>query len=338
MSGLALIRVWFGGMAKEEETAVLIYLGCCAVLAFATAILLALQGASPVAAAHAAFAVGAMPLVFAAMGHFVPVLTRTGGEPSGLRHLPRWMQAAGALAVGGLAGVLPGVALHGAAVAGLVGAGALLAWVRRRGRRTLGRPHPGVAWYAAALGCLMVALLAILVGLAWPAAYPALRLAHLHLNTLGFIGLTALGTLQVLMPTVLGVQDPGAVVRLHGHLRWALAAVGLTALAAGVPTLAVAGGGLYGGLLGLTVVTWWRTWGARLLRDGAAASLLARRLPGADAEPAVVAALPQQHQRLLKQRQRPRQHELAEAPRRLQQRLRHRGAASAHLRHDGPHR
>jgi hypothetical protein len=83
MSGLALIRVWFGGMAKEEETAVLIYLGCCAVLAFATAILLALQGASPVAAAHAAFAVGAIPLVFAAMGHFVPVLTRSSGATGG---------------------------------------------------------------------------------------------------------------------------------------------------------------------------------------------------------------------------------------------------------------
>ena len=123
--------------------------------------------------------------------------------------------------------MLPGAALHGAALIGLAGAGCLAVWVRQRGRRTLGRPHPGVAWYAAALGCLMLALLAILAGLVWPAAYPALRLAHLHLNTLGFIGLSALGTLQVLMPTVLGVQDPDAVQRLRGQLPWALTAVAL---------------------------------------------------------------------------------------------------------------
>ncbi|KAB2966119.1 hypothetical protein, partial [Zoogloea sp.] len=57
----------------------LIYLGCCTVLAFAAAILLALRGDAPAAAAHAAFAAGAMPLIFAAMGHFVPVLTRSAG-------------------------------------------------------------------------------------------------------------------------------------------------------------------------------------------------------------------------------------------------------------------
>ena len=270
------MQVQIGHIPPEGRR--LSYLGGSALAAFALALGLALSGAPRAAAAHAAFALGAMPLIFAAMGHFVPVLTRTGGEPSALRHLPLVMQVAGGLAVGGLAGVLPGAALRGAALVGLTGAGLLLGWVRQRGRRTLGRPHPGVAWYAAASGCLMLALLAILVGLAWPEVYPALRLAHLHLNTLGFIGLTALGTLQVLMPTVLGVQDPGAALRLQGHLRWALAAVGLTALAGAVPALAVVGGGLYGGLLGLTVVAWGRTWGCRLLRDGAAVSLLAATL------------------------------------------------------------
>jgi hypothetical protein len=49
---------------------------------------------------------------------------------------------------------------------------------------------------------------AIFAGLLWPAGYGALRLVHLHLNTLGFIGLTAIGTLHVLMPTVLGKPDP----------------------------------------------------------------------------------------------------------------------------------
>jgi hypothetical protein len=37
---------------------------------------------SPVAVAHLAFAVGIVPLIFAAISHFVPVLTRTGDPES----------------------------------------------------------------------------------------------------------------------------------------------------------------------------------------------------------------------------------------------------------------
>jgi hypothetical protein len=220
---------------------VLIYLGCCAVLAFATAILLALQGASPVAAAHAAFAVGAMPLVFAAMGHFVPVLTRSSGATGAIRRLPLAMQAAGLLALGALGGWLPGWALHGALTIGLVTTGVFLAWVLGKGRKALGRPHPGLAWYVAALSCLMLALLVIGLGLLWPPAYRLARLAHLHLNTLGFIGLSAIGTLHVLMPTALGRPDPLVAQRL-------LAAVAVDARrggrrrAGGGPALAGAAG------------------------------------------------------------------------------------------------
>ncbi|WP_374266015.1 hypothetical protein, partial [Zoogloea sp.] len=82
----------------------LIYLGCGAVAAFALAIGLALTGAAPAAVAHAAFALGAMPLIFAAMGHFVPVLTRSGGAEPTIHRLPLAAQLAGAAAVGVLAG------------------------------------------------------------------------------------------------------------------------------------------------------------------------------------------------------------------------------------------
>jgi hypothetical protein len=275
MSGLALIRVWFGGMAKEEETAVLIYLGCCAVLAFATAILLALQGASPVAAAHAAFAVGAMPLVFAAMGHFVPVLTRSSGATGAVRRLPLAMQAAGLLALGALGGWLPGWALHGALTIGLVTTGVFLAWVLGKGRKALGRPHPGLAWYVVALSCLMLALLVIGLGLLWPPAYRLARLAHLHLNTLGFIGLSAIGTLHVLMPTALGRPDPLVAQRLQQQLPWMLAGVGAAALAGGLPWLGLPAAVLLGGVVAATLVAWVRTHGlGRLLGDGVATSLL----------------------------------------------------------------
>lgn len=48
---------------------------------------LAGQGA-PVALAHLAFAVGVLPLIFAAMIHFVPVLTRSGDPPAVLPVYP----------------------------------------------------------------------------------------------------------------------------------------------------------------------------------------------------------------------------------------------------------
>ncbi|TYC53959.1 hypothetical protein ETQ85_20435 [Zoogloea oleivorans] len=253
----------------------LIYLGCSAVFAFAMAIALAWAGAPPAAVAHAAFALGAMPLIFAAMGHFVPVLTRSGGAEARIHRLPLVMQLAGAAVVGVLAGVLPGAVLHGAVTVGLAAAGIFLAWLLNRGRATLGKPHPGLAWYGAALGCLILALLAILVGLLWPAGYGMLRLAHLHLNTLGFIGLTAIGTLHVLMPTVLGQPDPQVANRLRRQLPWALAGVGLTALAGGLPWLTPVGVVLIGGVVGQTLAGWLRTYGwTRLRGDGAALSLL----------------------------------------------------------------
>lgn len=253
----------------------LIYLGCCAVLAFALAIALALQGVAPAAAAHAAFAVGAMPLVFAAMGHFVPVLTRSGGAVGVVRRLPLVMQWVGLLALGALGGWLPGWVLHGALSMGLVATVVFLVWVLGKGRRALGRPHPGLAWYVAALGCLILALLVIGAGLVWPPAYPLARLAHLHLNTLGFIGLSAIGTLHVLMPTALGRPDSLAAARLTRQLPWMLAGIATAAVAGGLPWLGPVAAVLVGGVVVATLVGWWRAHGwARLSGDGATASLL----------------------------------------------------------------
>lgn len=252
----------------------LIYLGASVVAAFGLAIGLAVAGAPPAAAAHAAFALGAMPLIFAAMGHFVPVLTRSAGAEAYVHRLPLVVQASGAVVVGVLTGVLPGWGLHVAATAALVATGVFLAWQLRRGRAALGKPHPGLAWYKAALVCLGVALAAILVGLLWPVAYPVLRLAHLHLNTLGFIGLTAIGTLHVLMPTILGQPDPKAAVRLRRQLPWATAGVAASAMAGLIPGFAVMGAVAIGGVLLHTLYGWWKTYGpARLLGDGAAVAL-----------------------------------------------------------------
>ena len=205
----------------------------CAFAAFAAAIALALSGAaSPAAAAHIAFASGVLPLIFGAMLHFVPVLTRGRPPSARAQKIPLAMLGAGLLAA--VAFLLPAFFQTGirlAVLAGLTFSLSMLVWVLRCGRAALGAPHPGLAWYLAALGCLVLALLAVLAMDGFPEQRAALRLAHLHLNLLGFVGLTALGTLAVLLPTAAGQADPAAAGWLRRMLP--LAASGVLLCAAG---------------------------------------------------------------------------------------------------------
>lgn len=184
----------------------------------------------PAVHVHLALAMGAMPLIFGAMLHFVPVLTRSGGAGKRMEILPFFALGAGILAAGAFArGNLLSPVLPAAAGAGLTAAVTLAAWTVGRGKRMLGDPHPCLQWYAAALACLALALLAVAAMSFWPDQRLALKRFHLHLNLLGFIGLTAVGTVQVLLPTAAGRFDPGAAVRLRRGLPWALAGVLLTA-------------------------------------------------------------------------------------------------------------
>lgn len=170
---------------------------------------------------HLVFAAGAMPMIFAAMAYFAPVLTRTPEPPLALAALPLAASLAGIAIVAWFAWGI--VALRNMAPwAGMLAALALLAWTMRRARACLGRPHPGLRWYAGALACLALALAAVGLSALLPEFAPALRLFHLHLNLLGFIGLTAIGTLQVLLPTVFSRADPAAATRLAQDLPWSL--------------------------------------------------------------------------------------------------------------------
>lgn len=232
---------------------------------------------APPAVVHLAFAVGVVPLIFAAMSHFVPVLTRTGDPAPWVGRLPVLAQAAGVLAVLAMQGLVPYWLLYGAAAVDLALAAILLNWMAARARASLGSPHPGWRWYGAALGCLMLALLAILLMAIWPAYWHPLRLFHLHLNTIGLVGLAALGTLPVLLPTALGKPDPEAAGWLHRRL-WLVAGGALVVAtgAAVVWPLAVPGAALVLvatlGVLG----QWVRRFGIRpMLTDGVTASLLA---------------------------------------------------------------
>ncbi|MEO5362523.1 MAG: hypothetical protein H7838_02695 [Magnetococcus sp. DMHC-8] len=223
---------------------------------------------------HLVLAVGALPLILASMGYFTPVLTRSGAVPGRVNLLPLLAMAAGGLGSMAVAGPfwLVGVA---APLAWLVAA-ALLWWMSRRAARALGSPHPGLLWYQAALVCLLLGLSAILATLVWPEQWGLLRTLHRHLNLLGLVGLTAIGTLQVLLPTVGGYPDPQAGARLHQDLKYALA--GVLLMTAGTVL------GSWLGWLGLGAWTWVL---GRLLRplsgqvgrlwqaNGAALSLLA---------------------------------------------------------------
>jgi len=255
-----------------------IFTASLTLLSLVCSAVLALSGlGSPLAVAHLAFAVGIVPLIFAAMMHFVPVLTRTGEPDRRLAKLPSAAQATGLVAVAAMQGWLPYSVVYLAAAVDLVLAAILLNWIALRARAALGTPHPGWRWYGAALGCLMLALSAIVLIPVWPSYWQALRVFHLHLNTLGLVGLAALGTLPVLLPTALGLADPEAGGWLRRRL-WLVAsgalmvatgaAISWPFAAPGTALMLVAALGLLG--------QWGRRFGIwPLLRDGVSASLLA---------------------------------------------------------------
>lgn len=272
----------------------LVYLGICAVVAFiaalATAFLAVLPGPTfilaricltdavvnaPASALHIAFAAGAMPLIFGAIIHFVPVLTRTATPRREMHLVPLAVQLAGLATPLALGGVIPYATLHVAASVVSLAALVMMFWIMRRLRATLGVAHPGARWYGAALLCLFFAVSIVPVWLMLPELRPALRLFHLHLNTLGFIGLAALGTLPVLLPTALGRPEPTAGMRLATDLL--PAAVGALLLAAGAAGsfwLGLPGALLLLWVLGRNLLAWQRAYGWQAcLADGVAAPL-----------------------------------------------------------------
>ncbi len=147
-------------------------------------------------------------------------------------------------------GPVPGPWLGVAGAAAVAGAvGAHLWWLVAQVRAALPAPYAvTVHYYLAAAGALLVG---VPVG-AWmlvdSAARPRLLLLHVHVNLLGWIALTVLGTLLTLWPTVLRTRmAPDAVTAANRALPVAVA--GLALLGAAVlgwwPALAVGGLALF---------------------------------------------------------------------------------------------
>lgn len=234
--------------------------------------------AAPAFWAHLILAVGVMTLITAAMQHFVPVLARTRGAGRWMARLPWLMAMAGILLEVVFAGGLGFAGVSAAAALGLGGVALMGAWMRNRAGQSLGRPHAGLYWYVAAMGCLGLGLLAAFLMPFLPHWLPQLRAFHLHINLYGFVGLTAVGTLQVLMPTAAGQPDPQAGMRLRVDLKWAVAAALCLAVGQtlGVPVLSGGGVALWLWVLGRMLAAWWRLHRERLLAlHGAEPVLLA---------------------------------------------------------------
>lgn len=241
-----------------------------------TTLLLAAPGnVAPLFLAHAFFAVAALPLMLAAIIHFVPVLTRSGAPPRTIVVAP-WLAAlAGALALTVFAGLLPRHGLAPAALLAAVAALGVAVWVGRQRRRTLGAPHPGVNWYLASLGCLLLGLAAVFGMVFDGERHFFWRHLHVHINLFGWIGLTALGTLPVLLPTALNRPESSAAARLRCDLPLALAGTVTLAFAAAlrVPVVAALGAMLLAAVPLRHLLAWRRVFGWRDLARGVAASL-----------------------------------------------------------------
>lgn len=260
-------------------------LALAALVSLAAAGLLLVAGlGAPQLSAHLAFALGIMPLILAAMSYFIPVLTRGATGGVGLWWAPLLAWSGGLLAAYAFAGDFPSLLLGLAASLAGAGAAGLGGWALYRARHMFGPRHRGLDWYLAALGCLVLALIAVILMPLFPEQRSALRLFHLHANLLGFVGLTALGTLQVLLPTCMNRPDPDAASRLRRDLKWAAGGVLLISLGAALGNLAgtvltVLGTGLYGWVVLGMLGGWRRRFGRDLVSiHGAAPSLTAASL------------------------------------------------------------
>lgn len=271
------------------RTLLLPLLAIAALISLVGSGILLLGPSTPQLAAHIAFALGVLPLILAAMAYFVPVLTRGTGAGIAAWGPPLLAWFGGGLAVFTFAGDFSQFRLSIAAVFAGIAAIGLVGWILGRVRRMFGPRHRGLDWYLAALGFLILALLAVVLIPLFPNHRGALRLFHLHANLLGFVGLTALGTLQVLLPTCLGQGDPGAAIRLRHDLKWAVAGSLMIAIGASffVTTttsrfglvLSLLGAALYVGVVLHMLGAWLSRFGRILLQlHGAAPSLIAATL------------------------------------------------------------
>ena len=125
----------------------------------------------------------------------------------------------------------------------------------------------------------------------WPEWRYRFRLLHVHVNLLGFVGLTAIGTLQVLLPTVLSGPDAEASERLRDDLPWAVAGVLATSFGAALWwPLSLVGAVMLFYVATHLLLAWWRRYGVRTLFGAVHGASGGGLLSGHNAVPGFMAA------------------------------------------------
>jgi len=196
---------------------------------------------------HAALVGGVAQMILGAMLIFISPLLLTG-------RTQRESHPLLFLTINGSAlGMVVGFGLHNHTIVGISGFFVIAAflWIARdtwlQARKSLNAPPLNLWYYALAVLALFGGLACgETMAFAWmPESFGYIRLAHIHLNLLGFITLAIVGTMHNLLPTVLNA--PLHSPRLARIVMW-LFPLGLTVLIAGFMnssvTIEMAGGGL----------------------------------------------------------------------------------------------
>jgi hypothetical protein len=226
---------------------------------------------------HAALVGGVAQMILGGCLAFIPPLLMTGRHQRDSHPVLFLTINVGAV------GMLVGFWLHRYLIVGAAGfliAGAFL-WITRdawtQARRSLNSSPLNLWYYALALLALFAGLACgetMAFGLA-AESYGYVRLAHIHLNLLGFITLAIIGTMHNLLPTVL--NTPLASPRL-AQIVLVLTPAGVAILIGGflnssVPVEMAAGGILFvGGLL--YAVNLFQTWMASTHKGSSASDHL----------------------------------------------------------------
>lgn len=226
---------------------------------------------------HAALVGGVAQMILGGFLAFIPPLLLTGQKQR--ESHPLLFAAIN----GGAIGMVAGFGLRQYFIVGLSGFLVVAAFLWMAGhawtqaRRSLNSPPLNLWYYAAALLALFAGLAAgeaMALGFAQE-TYGHVRLAHIHLNLIGFVTLAIIGTMHNLLPTVL--NTPLASPRL-GRLVLVLMLLGVAVLIGGFLTsslpIELAAGGLL--LIGtsLYAANLFKTWLASTQKGSAASDHL----------------------------------------------------------------
>lgn len=226
---------------------------------------------------HAALVGGVAQMILGGFLTFIPPLLMTGRKQRD-SHPVLFLTING-----GAVGMLAGFWQHQYVVvsaAGFLVIGAFL-WIARdawrQASQSLNSPPLNLWYYAVALLALFVGLACgetMALGLARQ-SYAYMRLAHIHLNLLGFVTLAIIGTMHNLLPTVLNAplysQKLARIVLILMPLGVAVLIGGF--MNSSVPVEMAAGGILFAGGM-LYAVNLFRTWVASAHKGSAASDHL----------------------------------------------------------------